>query len=217
MIVPKYTIAIILIIVGINAKQRDPRWAKKLNNVLMVRDSYIGKLENLKQETTAQNTENFIAAVENVSSQLTEIDNLDVQSIEKNRELLKKLINHPEEPTVTKFFRSKKLESNYAERGLGFILKTLRAHFDDQCIKILLSSPQTGPTERPIPIDAMCSRVKTDVERPKKYIFSTDKICRNVNQCSGSNTPHPYGDSDGTSAQDACTTDNNATWPKHCR
>ena len=205
----KTLIATLLVIyVGTNAKIRDPKWAKKLNEVLQVRDSYIGKLENLAKVTTAKNVEEFIAVMEKVSSRLTGVDNLNLAGVEKDRAMLKQLIDQPEEPKVTKFFRSKNLSTSYAERGLGFILRTLRAHYDYQCIKILLSPPQSKPADGPIPINIMCSRVKEDLGKQNRHIFSTDKICKNVKQCAGAKTPHPYGDSSGTSAKDACKPDN---------
>ena len=206
MIAPKYTVAILLIILGAEAKKRDPRWAKKLVEALKARDSYICKLNNLKKETTAPNAEAFISMLENVSSRLTGIDNLNLKSVERNGELLQTILNQPEEPIVTQFFRSKKLETDYAERGLGFIFKTLRAHYDYQCIQILLSPPQTTPNS--IPTGTICSRINEDIGSPNRFTFSTDKICKNVKQCSGAKTPYPYGDSNGTSAEDACTKGN---------
>ena len=46
-------ITIFLIIrIGIEAQKSDPKWAKKLNDVLQVRDSLIGKVETLKKRPT---------------------------------------------------------------------------------------------------------------------------------------------------------------------
>ncbi|KAL9969707.1 hypothetical protein ACROYT_G021959 [Oculina patagonica] len=208
MIAAKCTIFIVVILFGIGATEKDSKWAKKLQDVLQTRDSFIENLDKVKNEPSAQNVEDLIAVLGEVSSQLTGIDNLDLSSVEDDRALLKGLINQPEEPIVTKFFQSKNLKANYEKRGLGFILRTLRAHYDYQCIAILLSPPSPQPAEVPIPIDVMCSRVKEDLGQEDKFIFSTDKICNNIKNCAGTQTPHPYGDSDGTSAKDACTKDN---------
>ena len=54
----------------------------------------------------------------------------------------------------------------------------------------------------------MCSPIKQDLEKQDNFIFSTDKICNNIKKCAGAQTPHPYGDSDGTTTKDACTKDN---------
>ena len=54
----------------------------------------------------------------------------------------------------------------------------------------------------------MCSPIKEDLEKQDNFIFSTEKICSNIKKCAGAQTPHPYGDSDGTTTKDACTKDN---------
>ncbi|KAJ7382193.1 hypothetical protein OS493_036524 [Desmophyllum pertusum] len=208
MIATKFIIAILVSFLGVVASERDPKWAKRLHDVLQARDSYVEKLDNVKKDTTAQNIEEFIAILEQVSSQLTGIDNLDLSTVEIDRTLIQGLINQPEEPIVTKFFQSKNLKDNYNKRGLGFILRTLRAHYDYGCINKLLSPPQTQPAVATIPIDTMCSRVSEDLGKQDNFIFSTDKICSNTKQCSGQQTPHPYGDTDGTNVQDACKEDN---------
>lgn len=204
----KGIIVVLVIFFGVNGQEPDPKWAKKLFEVLQARDSYIGKLNDVKKEINIQNVEGLISILRNVSGQLKGIDNLKLSAVETDKESLKKLFKEPEEPIVTKFFDSKKLKTNYAKRGLGFILRTLRASYDYRCIKVLLSPPQKKPTDQGIPIDTMCSRVKEDLGKQEKYTFSTDKICSSLKQCTGAETPHPYGDTDGTSAKDACTEDN---------
>ena len=208
MVLTKCIIIILVTLFGVNGQEQDPKWAKKLHEVLQARDSYIGKLENIKKELSIQNVEELIAGLRNVPAQLKGIDNLKLSTVETDRTLLKELFKEPEEPIVTKFFNSKNLKTNYATRGLGFILRTLRASYDYRCIKVLLSPPQTKPTNLAIPIDTLCSRVREVLGKQDKFTFSTDKICSNLKQCSGTDTPHPYGDTDGTSAKDACTDDN---------
>ena len=208
MIIVKCTTLILLIFFGVNATERDPKWAKKLQVVLQARDSYIEKLEMVKNEANAQNVEGLLKVLGKVSAQLTGIDNLDLSAVEKDRSLLKGILQQPEEPIVTKFFQSKQLKANYDKRGLGFILRTLRAHYDYRCIITLLSPPQSKPVDRIIPVDAMCSPIKKDLEKQGTFIFSTEKICSNIKQCAGAKTPHPYGNSDGTNTKDACTKDN---------
>ena len=198
----------LVILFGLVATEKDPKWAKKLQEVLQARDSFIEKLDKVKKEPNAANSEELIDALGKVSSQLTEIDNLDLSTVEEDRTLLKGLINQPEEPIVTKFFQSKIIKEHYDKRGLGFILRTLRAHYDYRCIAILLSPPSSQPADQSIPVDAMCARVKEDLGKQDNLIFSTDKICKNVKQCTGAQTPHPYGDLEGTSAKEACAKEN---------
>lgn len=208
MIGAKCTILILVIFFGVNATERDPKWAKKLQDVLQARDSYIEKLDKVKNEPNAQNVEGLLDVLGKVSAQLTGIDNLDLSTVETDRTLLQGILQQPEEPIVTKFFQSKNLKANYDKRGLGFILRTLRAHYDYRCITTLLSPPPSKPVDSTIPVDAMCSPVKEDLAKQDHFIFSTDKICSNIKQCAGAQTPHPYGDSDGTNTKDACTKDN---------
>ena len=121
---------------------------------------------------------------------------------------MRELFKEPEEPIVTKFFASKKLKRNYETRGLGFILRTMRASYDYRCLLVLLSPPPKKPGQKSLPIQTMCSRVKEDVGKQDTFVFSTAKICKSVKQCSGVETAFPYGDTDGTNAKDACTKDN---------
>ena len=211
MIAAKCTIFILAVFLGVDATERNPKWAKKLHDVLQARNSFIEDLDKVKKEANAQSVEKLIAIMEKVSSQLTGIDNLDLSAPENDRTLIKALINQPEEPTVTKFFQSKKLKASYQERGLGFILGTLRAHYDQNCIANLLSPPSPRPIDDTIPVNAICSRVKEDLGKQEEtFIFSTEKICNNIKQCSGTQTPYPYGDSEdtATSVKDACAKDN---------
>ena len=208
MLVTKCIIAILIISLGVDATARDPKWAKKLQDVLQARDSYIEKLDKVKKESSAQNVEELIATMEKLSPQLIGIDNLDLSTVETDRTLLQGLLDQPEEPIVTKFFQSKNLKENYDKRGLGFILRTLRAHYDYGCITPLVSPPQSKPVDSSIPVDAMCSPIREDLEKQGNFMLSTDKICSNIKQCAGAQTPHPYGDSDGTTTKDACTEDN---------
>ena len=207
MIAAKCTIFIVVILFGVGATEKDPKWAKKLQDVLQARDSFIANLDKVKKEPDAKSVEDLIVALGTVSSQLTGIDNLDLSAVEDDRTLLKGLINQPEEPIVTKFFQSKNLKANYDKRGLGFILRTLRAHYDYRCIATLLSPPSSQPAKISIPVDVMCSRVKEDLGKQDNLVFSTEKICNNIKTCAGTQTPYPYGDSEGTSTKDACTRD----------
>ena len=138
MIIVEGTIFIVVILSGVNATNRDPKWAKKLQDVLQARDSYIEKLDKVKNEPNAQNVEGLLDVLGKVSAQLTGIDNLNLSTVETDRILLQGLLQQPEEPIVTKFFESKNLKANYDKRGLGFILRTLRAHYDYGCITTLL-------------------------------------------------------------------------------
>ena len=208
MIITKCIIAILIISLGVDATERDPKWAKRLQNVLLARDSYIDKLDKVEKESSVQNVEELITTMEKLSPQLSGIDNLDLSTVETDRTLLQQLLEQPEEPIVTKFFQSKNLKENYDKRGLGFILRTLRAHYDYGCITTLLSAPRSKPVDSSIPVDAMCSPIKEDLEKQENFIFSTEKICINIKQCAGTQTTHPYGDSDGTNTKDACTKDN---------
>ena len=185
-----------------------PNGPKNYKTFFQARDSFIEKLDKVKKEPNAQNVEDLITCMEKVSVQLTGIDNLDLSAVENDRNVIHMLIDQPEEPIVTKFFQSKNLKANYEKRGLGFILRTLRAHYDQRCITTLLSPPSPRPIDDTIPVEAMCSRVKEDLGIQDNFIFSTEKICNNIKKCAGNQTPHPYGDSDGTSAKDACTKDN---------
>ena len=208
MIIVKGTIFILVILSGVNATKRDPKWAKRLQDVLQARDSYIENLDKVKNEPNAQNVEGLLDVLGKVSAQLTGIGNLNLSTVETDRILLQGLLQQPEEPIVTKFFLSKKLKANYDKRGLGFILRTLRAHYDYGCITTLLSPPQSKRVDSTIPVNAMCSPIKEDLEKQDTFIFSTDKICSNIKKCAGAQAPHPYGDSDGTTTKDACTKDN---------
>ena len=211
MIAVRCGIVFLAILFGVKGTEKDPQWAKKLQEVLQARDESVPVFEKLKREGNAAQAEKLISILEQLPSHLEGIDKLNVSAIEEDRSLLgdlKKLLDEPEIPVVSKFFKSKSLQTNYRERGLGFILRTLRAHYDYRCIATLLSPSQGPPESVAIPIETMCSRVKEDLDKQDAYTFSTDKICKNVKLCSGSETPHPYGDSDGTNVQDACVDDN---------
>ena len=199
----------LIICIGVEAQERDPKWAKKLNDVLQVRDSLIEKIETLKKRPlTDQNVEGFITFLENFSSQFNGIDNLDFTKVENNRKLLMQLLNQPEEPKVKKYFRSKNLTVNYTERGLGFVLKTLKGYYDYQCVQMVLSPPQTRVAERPVPFEAICTPVNEDLRGHHTSNFSIAKICINAEKCTGEKTPHPFGDRTGTSTKNACKADN---------
>ena len=204
-------IAFLVIFFGVEGTGKDPQWARKLQEVLQARDASMPIFETLKTEGNALQTEKLVAILEQLTSQLTGIDNLDLSAVEEDRTLLqnlKSLLDEPEIPVASRLFKSKNLETNYQERGLGFILRTLRAHYDYRCLTTLLNPPQTQPANVAIPVETMCSRVEEDLGKQDIYAFSTDKICKNVKLCSGTETPRPYGDSDGTNVQDACTDSN---------
>ena len=210
MVTARALIVLSVILLGIHGQEPDARWAKKLLDVIKARDSYLEKLDQVKNDPKVENVEGLIAAMRGVPSQLKGIDSLDLSVVEEDKQVLRELFKEPEEPVVSKFFVSETLKKNYATRGLGFILRVLKAHYDYSCLQVLLSPPQKSPVNRPIPTGAMCARVKEDEESAEEaLVFSTEKICDNVNKCSGASTPHPYGDEDGTSTKKACTAEGN--------
>ena len=187
----------------------DSKWAKKLLDVIKARDAMMKPFISLSEEITTPTMENVIATLQKVSSQINGLDNLNINTVEKEPKLVKKLFNQPEEPMVKTLFRSNTLESHYKERGLGFILKTFRGYHSLRCIQAIISGQKLGEGYD-IPIEAMCSRLKEDIiEETTDHVLSTAKICQSVKQCSGSTTPFPYGDNtDGTDIKVACTEDN---------
>lgn len=187
----------------------DSRWAKKLLDVIKARDAMMKPFISLSEEITTPNMENVIATLQKVSSQINGLDNLNINTVEKEPTLVKKLFDQPEEPMVKTLFRSNTLESHYKERGLGFMLKTFRGYHSLRCIQAIISGQKLGEGYD-IPIEAMCSRLKEDIiEETTDHVLSTAKICQSVKQCSGSTTPFPYGgNTDGTDIKVACTEDN---------
>ena len=187
----------------------DSKWAKKLLDVIKARDAMMKPFISLSEEITTPNMENVIATLQKVSSQINGLDNLNINTVEKEPTLVKKLFDQPEEPIVKTLFRSNTLESHYKERGLGFMLKTFRGYHSLRCIQAIISGQKLGEGYD-IPIEAMCSRLKEDIiEETTDHVLSTAKICQSVKQCSGSTTPFPYGDNtDGTDIKVACTEDN---------
>ena len=187
----------------------DSQWAKKLLDVIKARDAMMKPFISLSEEITTPDMENVIATLLKVSSQINGLDNLNINTVEKEPTLVKKLFDQPEEPMVKTLFRSNTLESHYKERGLGFMLKTFRGYHSLRCIQAIISGQKLGEGYD-IPIEAMCSRLKEDIiEETTDHVLSTAKICQSVKQCSGSTTPFPYGDNtDGTDIKVACTEDN---------
>ena len=187
----------------------DSQWAKKLLDVIKARDAMMKPFISLSEEITTPNMENVIATLQKVSSQINGLDNLNINTVEKEPTLVKKLFDQAEEPMVKTLFRSNTLESHYKERGLGFMLKTFRGYHSLRCIQAIISGQKLGEGYD-IPIEAMCSRLKEDIiEETTDHVLSTAKICQSVKQCSGSTTPFPYGDNtDGTDIKVACTEDN---------
>lgn len=187
----------------------DSKWAKKLLDVIKARDAMMKPFISLSEEITTPNMENVIATLQKVSSQINGLDNLNINTVEKEPTLVKKLFDQAEEPMVKTLFRSNTLESHYKQRGLGFMLKTFRGYHSLRCIQAIISGQKLGEGYD-IPIEAMCSRLKEDIiEETTDHVLSTAKICQSVKQCSGSTTPFPYGDNtDGTDIKVACTEDN---------
>ena len=187
----------------------DSQWAKKLLDVIKARDAMMKPFISLSEEITTPDMENVIATLQKVSSQINGLDNLNINTVEKEPTLVKKLFDQPEEPMVKTLFRSNTLESHYKERGLGFMLKTFRGYHSLRCIQAIISGQKLGEGYD-IPIEAMCSRLKEDIiEETTDHVLSTAKICQSVKQCSGSTMPFPYGDNtDGTDIKVACTEDN---------
>ena len=187
----------------------DSQWAKKLLDVIKARDAMMKPFISLSEEITTPNMENVIATLQRVSFQINGLDNLNINTVEKEPTLVKKLFDQPEEPMVKTLFRSNTLESHYKQRGLGFMLKTFRGYHSLRCIQAIISGQKLGEGYD-IPIEAMCSRLKEDIiEETTDHVLSTAKICQSVKQCSGSTTPFPYGDNtDGTDIKVACTEDN---------
>ena len=192
-----------------NGAEGDSKWAKKLLDVIKARDAMMKPFISLSEEITTPDMENVIATLQKVSSQINGLDNLNINTVEKEPTLVKKLFDQPEEPMVKTLFRSNTLESHYKERGLGFMLKTFQGYHSLRCIQAIISGQKLGEGYD-IPIEAMCSRLKEDIiEETTDHVLSTAKICQSVKQCSGSTMPFPYGDNtDGTDIKVACTEDN---------
>ena len=186
-----------------------PSWAPKLLDALRARDSFIEKIEMFVREVNTQNIENLIDTLENFPSQLKGLDNLDVSTLEQSGTLAKEVQDRAANTIVRSLFHSKNVERQYWTRGLGYMLKVFKGYHDMSCIQKLISPAQPFRGYF-LPLAQMCVHVKDDLGSEDKYTFSTEKICRNVNQCSGAETPHPYGDTDGTSVQEACTEESNA-------
>lgn len=185
------------------------RWAPKIVDALNARDSVIEKIENFVEEINTQTIEELIDILETFSSELKDLDNFDASTLEQSGTLVKEIQDRAKSPIVSNLFHSKNLETHYLARGLGFMLKVFKGYHDVSCIQKILSPPQPFRGYY-LPVAQMCAHVKEELGRQDEYTFSTDKICKNVNQCSGAETPHPYDDEDGTTAQDACTAENNA-------
>ena len=177
---------------------RNPHWAQKFVDAIKARDSIIPKMDAFVEEINDQSIKDLIDALETFPSQLKGLDNLTFATTqEQDGALATEIIGQQENSQVTNRFRSNNLESYYTTRGLGFILTTLRN-------ALTPSQPFTGSD---VPFTQICAKVQEDIGNQDKYTFSTNKICRNVNRCSGRRTPHPYDDADGTDVEEACTRD----------
>ena len=150
-------VVIVVVFLGVNGIERDPNWAKKLLEVLKVRDSYIANLQDVKKSMDSKKIEDLISVLKSVPGQLKGIDNLDLSIVETNKNILRELFKEPEEPIVTKFFASKKLKRNYETRGLGFILRTMRASYDYRCLLVLLSPPPKKPGQKSLYQYKLCA------------------------------------------------------------
>ena len=181
--------------------RRNPQWAQKLLDSISARDSVIPNINAFVQEVTSQSIKNLIGSLDAVSSQLKGLDNLTFTTQEEQSgTLATEIKDQPENSLVMNWFRSNNLESHYTTQGFGFVLKTMKNSLSP-------SQPFTG---RDLPLTQMCVHVEEDIGKRDRYTFSTDKICKNVNQCSGTETPNPYNDADGTNVQEACSKDTNA-------
>lgn len=191
-----------------DGNQLNTNWAQKLIEVTEVRDSFVGKLDDLAKLSTLENKETvieeFINLLEDVPSQLNGLNNLDIEKVDNDRTTLQQLFNQPQEPLVERFFRSKNLAAHYKERSLGFIIKTIKAYYDYECVRILMSPLQSKQVKPSIPVQAICSRVNEDLGKSDRYTFSADKICKNIKRCSGITNQRPYGDKEGTNVKEAC-------------
>lgn len=182
--------------------ERNPNWAQKLLDSVSARDSFIPYIDAFIQRIDTQSIKNLIDGLETFPSQLKGLDNLTFTSEEQSGELATAITDLPDNPPVSirNQFHSGNLESHYTTRGFGFILSTLKNALSP-------SQPFTGSA---MPLAQMCAKAQEDIGNQEKYTFSADKICRNVKQCSGTETPHPYNDEYGTNVQEACTEESNA-------
>lgn len=200
-----------LALITLGQASADPirRWAPKIVDALKARDSVIEKLRNFVEEINTPSIEDLIDILEKFSSKIKNLDNFNASLLEHSGTLAKEIQNRSGSPIVSNLFHSTNLERHYVTRGLGFMLKVFKGYHDMGCIQRLLSPPQPFRGYY-LPLAQMCVHVAEDIGKQDEYTFSTEKICKNVNQCSGAETPHPYDDADGTSVQDACIDESNA-------
>ena len=205
------TIFKVLALITLVQASVDPvrRWAPKIAAALNARDSVIEKIQNFVEENNSQTIEELIDILEEFSSKLKDLDNFDASTLEQSSALAEEIYDHARSPIVSNLFHSKNLETHYLTRGLGYMLKVFKGYHDMSCIQKIVSPPQPFRGYY-LPLEQMCVHVKEDIRNKDEYTFSTDKICKNVNQCSGVETPHPYADTDGTSVQEACIEESNA-------
>jgi len=182
------------------ADDGNTNWAQKLVDAIKARDSVIPNINAFVSGINDQSIKNLITALETFPSQLEGLDSLALTSEEQDGALATEIKDQQDTSLVTNRFSSSNLETYYKDRGFGFVLKTLKNAL----------SPSQSFTGSDLPLTQMCATVQEDIDREDKYTFSTDKICRNVNRCAGRRTPYPYGDTEGTNTQEACTGDNNA-------
>lgn len=84
-------VVIVVVFLGVNGIERDPNWAKKLLEVLKVRDSYIANLQDVKKSMDSKKIEDLISVLKSVPGQLKGIDNLDLSIVETNKNILREL------------------------------------------------------------------------------------------------------------------------------
>lgn len=181
-------------------------WAQKLLDAINARDSVIPTLNAFVSGISDESTNNLISTLDTFPSQLQGLDNLDLASQEEDGShvqdgaLATEIKDQPDNSLVTNRFSSGNLETYYIDRGFGFVLKTLKNAL----------SPSQSFTGSDLPLTEMCVTVQEGIGKEDKYTFSTNKICRNVNRCTGKTTPYPYGDTEGRNTQEACVEDGDA-------
>ena len=108
------------------ADDGNTKWAQKLLDAIKARDSMIPNINAFVGGINDQSIKNLITTLETFPSQLEGLDSLGLTAEEQDGALATEIRNQQHNSLVTNRFSSSNLETNYKDRGFGFLLKTLK-------------------------------------------------------------------------------------------
>ena len=188
--------------------QGECTWGEAIHDALQARDLMVVNLRKHRQIPSLESAIDFMLSLHELSSQIEDLDHLDLDTPESNEQLISILVKQPRQPIVKDLlqFHHSTLEEAHDTRSLGIMIKTFQNYQNFLCIHALYSTSSSSYEGYDLPLDLMCHPIKDQLGTTTHGPLSPRKVCTSASRCSSADNPSDsFWLDQGTEIEVACS------------